>query len=79
MEGEGWVGVLAPMGTPKEIVALLNKQINEIIATAGVEREIRAARPRHRRRHAGGRSPSIMRAEGEKWAKVIKAAGIKAK
>src|SRR5919109_741127 len=31
MEGEGWVGALAPMGTPKEVIALLNKHINEII------------------------------------------------
>ena len=29
MEGDGWVGVLVPAGTPKEIVALLNKQIND--------------------------------------------------
>ena len=32
MEGEGWVGVLVPAGTPKDIVALLNKQINAAMA-----------------------------------------------
>ena len=53
MEGEGWVGALAPMGTPKEIVALLNKQINEIIALPELKEKFAAARARHRRRHAG--------------------------
>src|SRR5262245_55987287 len=32
LDGDGWVGALVPAGTPKEIVMLLNKQINAIIA-----------------------------------------------
>jgi tripartite-type tricarboxylate transporter receptor subunit TctC len=78
MEGEGWVGALAPMGTPKEIVNLLNKQINEIITL-----------PESKEKFSqlgldlvGGTPEAFakqMRAEGEKWAKVIKAANIKAK
>ena len=78
MEGEGWVGALAPMGTPKEIVALLNKQINEIITL-----------PESKEKFAqlgldivGGTAEAFakqMRAEGEKWAKLIKTANIKAK
>ena len=32
MEGDGWVGVLVPAGTPKEIVAVLNKHVNDTIA-----------------------------------------------
>jgi tripartite-type tricarboxylate transporter receptor subunit TctC len=78
MDGDGWVGALAPAGTPKEIIALLNKQINEIIAL-----------PESKEKFAqlgldpvGGTPEDFardMRAEGEKWAKVIKAANIKAK
>src|SRR5262245_15414912 len=78
MEGEGWVGALAPMGTPKEIIALLNKQINEIIML-----------PESKERFAqlgldivGGTAEAFakqMRMEGEKWAKLIKTANIKAK
>jgi tripartite-type tricarboxylate transporter receptor subunit TctC len=78
MDGDGWVGALVPAGTPKQIVALLNKQINAIIAL-----------PESKQRFASlgldpvGGSPEDfarqMRAEGEKWAKVIKAAGIRAK
>lgn len=78
MDGDGWVGALVPSGTPKEIVALLNKQINAIIAL-----------PESKEKFAslgldpvGGTAEefaSQMRAEGEKWAKVIKAAELKAK
>jgi len=78
LEGDGWVGALVPNGTPKEIVDLLNKEINAIIAL-----------PESKERFASlgldpvGGTPDAfakqMRAEGEKWAKVIKAAGIKAK
>jgi len=78
LDGDGWVGALAPAGTPKDIVALLNKQINAIIAL-----------PESKEKFAslgldpvGGTPDDFareLRAEGEKWAKVIKAAGIKAK
>ncbi len=54
MEGDGWVGALAPMGTPKEIVALLNKQINEIITLPELKEKFSAARSRRGRRHARG-------------------------
>src|SRR5687767_5764745 len=30
LDGDGWVGALVPAGTPKEIVALLNREINKI-------------------------------------------------
>ncbi len=78
MDGDGWVGVLVPAGTPKEIAALLNKQVNEAIALPEVKEKLVAL----------GLDPiggtpedfaTTMRAEGEKWAKVIKAANIKAK
>ena len=78
MEGDGWVGALAPAGTPKEIIALLNKQINAIITL-----------PESKEKFSqlgldlvGGTPEAFakqMRAEGEKWAKVIKTANIKAK
>ncbi|MPZ37277.1 MAG: hypothetical protein GEU95_04310 [Rhizobiales bacterium] len=78
MDGDGWVGALAPAGTSKEIVALLNKQINEIMAVPEVKEKLVGL----------GLDPiggtpkdfaGVMRTEGERWAKVIKAAGIKAK
>jgi tripartite-type tricarboxylate transporter receptor subunit TctC len=78
MEGEGWVGVLVPAGTPKDIVALLNKQVNETIAQPDLKEKLVGlgldpigGTPEH--------FAKIMRTEGERWAKVIKAANIKAK
>src|SRR5262245_35764698 len=32
LDGDGWVGVLVPTGTPKEIAAMLNREINRIIS-----------------------------------------------
>ena len=78
MDGDGWVGVLVPAGTPKQIVALLNKQINEALALPELKEKFAAAGL-----DTIGGSPedfaNIMRTEGERWAKVIKAANVKAK
>jgi tripartite-type tricarboxylate transporter receptor subunit TctC len=76
-EASAWFGVGAPKATPAEIVEKLNKEIN-----AGL------SDPELRRRLAEGGgtvlpgSPAdfgkLIAAETEKWAKVIKSAGIKA-
>jgi tripartite-type tricarboxylate transporter receptor subunit TctC len=76
-EVSGWSGLCAPKNTPAEIVALLNKEINAAIAD-----------PRIRQRVAdlGGTSPGGSSAdfarfiadETERWAAVVKFAGIKA-
>ena len=76
-EVSGWSGLCAPKNTPAEIVALLNKEINAAIAD-----------PKFRQRVAdlGGTSPGgssadfakFLADETERWAKVVKFAGIKA-
>ena len=73
----GWYGISAPKDTPAEIVERLNKEVN-----AGL------SDPRIRQRLLdlglliGGGSPAdygqFIAGEIEKWAKVIRAAGIKA-
>jgi tripartite-type tricarboxylate transporter receptor subunit TctC len=78
LEVRTFSGLGVPSGTPPEIVARLNKEIN-----AGL------ANPTIKARFADvGASPVIMtsaeanafvKAQTEKWAKVIKSAGIKAK
>ena len=75
--GDSWVGVLVPAGTPKEIVALLHREIAKIIAL-----------PEMRERLATlGFEPVVstpeefasqIRVEIETWGKVIRAANIKA-
>ena len=70
-----WLGIMAPKGTPKEIVDKLNAEIGKIIAKP----EIRDAWARQ------GAVPMTMtpdqfgaylKQDIEKWAKVIKTAGI---
>jgi len=72
-----WQAVFAPAGTPKPIVDRLHAEIMKIVATADVQARLKGF----------GMVPSTMtpselgeyqKAEVEKWAAVIKAAGIKA-
>ncbi len=72
-----WQAVFAPAGTPKPIVDRLHAEIMKIIATPDVQGRLKGF----------GMVPSTMtpaelgdyqKAEVEKWAAVIKAAGIKA-
>jgi tripartite-type tricarboxylate transporter receptor subunit TctC len=71
------VGILAPARTPKEIVALLNKAVGEVVAAPDVQERLNTL----------GFEPETMapdelaaffKADLPKWAKVIKDAGVKA-
>ena len=75
-EASSWYGVSAPGGTPKDVVAKLNQEIARRLNTpdireriAGEGTEIVAGSPEE--------FGSFYRSEIEKWAKVIKAAGIR--
>jgi tripartite-type tricarboxylate transporter receptor subunit TctC len=75
--GENWFGVLVPAGTPKEIVALLHRQIVEMMRLPDVKERIATL-------GFGtlGNTPAEFKKqiafEIEKWAKVIRAANVKA-
>ena len=76
IEGDSWVGLLAPAGTPNEIIGALQREITAIIALPDVKErlpalgfEVVASTPEefaHR-----------IKAETEIWGKVIRAANIK--
>ena len=78
LDGDGWVGVLVPTGTPKDIVALLQREVSQIIAQSDLQARLSALGF-----SAVGNSPAEfeaqMKLENEKWAKVIRAANIKAR
>ena len=77
LDGDGWVGALVPAGTPKDIIALLNREIVKIIALP----ELQARFASLGLDPVGGTPEQFghqLRAEGDKWAKVIRAANIKA-
>lgn len=71
-----WFAVLAPKGTPQPIVARMNTEINQILAEPAFKKKLAdiGATP------LGGTPAELathLAAELEKWALVIKAAGIK--
>jgi tripartite-type tricarboxylate transporter receptor subunit TctC len=76
-EANGWYGIVAPKGTPPDVVDAINKQVNAALAD-----------PQMRKRFTDlgcdvfTGSPADLKkfiaSETEKWAKVIAFAGIKA-
>jgi tripartite-type tricarboxylate transporter receptor subunit TctC len=77
VENDLWFGLLAPAGTPSDVVARYNTAINEIIRT----REMVASLAKQGLVVSGG-GPEVLRdlivKDRVKWAKVIADAGIKA-
>jgi tripartite-type tricarboxylate transporter receptor subunit TctC len=73
----GWFALLAPAGTPPAVVSLLNAEVNKMIV-----------KPAYVQRFAGlGAEPlpsapaetaAFIRAEQDKWGRIIKDVGIKA-
>ena len=75
-EHTGWFGIMAPTGTPKPIVDKLNAEMRELVAKPDVKAywekqgtETMSMTP--------AESEAYLRAEIEKWTKVVKAANIK--
>ncbi len=75
-EVTGWYGVLAPAGTPREIINKLGAEIAKVVQDSTV---------RERFASLGtvpvGSSPeqftAFLRAETEKWSRVVKASGAR--
>jgi tripartite-type tricarboxylate transporter receptor subunit TctC len=77
LDGDAWIGVLVPTGTPKDIIAQLNREIVDIIALPEIAERLTAIGL-----DPVGSTPeeftAQMKVEMEKWAKVIQAANLKA-
>lgn len=70
-----WLGIMAPTGTPKEIVDKLNAEIAKIIATPAI-REAWAKQGAVPMTMTPDQFGAYLKQDIEKWAKVIKTAGI---
>ena len=72
-ESVGWYGVLAPSGTPREVVARLNAEINRVL------QDLQPVLLRDGAEVVGGKPEdfaAFFRAETVKWAAVIQEAGL---
>ena len=71
-----WFGLVAPNGTPKEIVQRLNTEVRKLMAA----KEVRETLATHAFEPADD-SPeefaNLIRSDGEKWARAVKASGAK--
>ncbi len=72
-----WLGFVGPAGTPADIVSKLNQEIVRVLSVAEVQEKLSSIGL-----EPGGGTPaefqSYIRAETEKWTRVIKASGFKA-
>lgn len=75
-EADGWNGILAPAGTPKDIVDRMNREINAVIARP----EVREQFARSQVRTGGGGAEqfgALIAAETKRWGPVIKYTGLR--
>lgn len=73
----GWAGLLAPKGTPPEVIKKIADAVNKTLGTP----EMRERFTKQGAEPAGGTTAdfaALMRAEDTKWKAVIKNAGVKA-
>jgi putative tricarboxylic transport membrane protein len=77
-EVTSWNSIWAPAGTPKDVIALLNKSMHEVVAEKDVQARLlelgidaKASTP--------AEAEARMKADIDKWRKVIDAAGIERK
>ena len=76
IEGDSWVGILVPAGTPKDIISLLNREVVKIIAAPDMKARLEelgydpvASTPEE--------FAARIKVEIETWAKVIREAHLK--
>src|SRR5690349_13771030 len=72
-----WLGVMAPAGTPKEIVDKLNAEISKVVNRPDVK-EAWGKQGAVPMAMSPAEFDKFLRADIEKWAKVVASAGIKA-
>jgi tripartite-type tricarboxylate transporter receptor subunit TctC len=73
--GSTWAGMLAPAGTPKDLVKRMSDEVTRIIRSEEARVKLEAMGT-----FAAGGTPeefdAFIAAETSKWAKVIKSAGV---
>lgn len=76
LSASSWWGVMAPADTPKDVIALLNRQINNVLADA----EVRSYFTGLGMQSTGGSPEAFgqhIAGETDRWRAVVKQAGVK--
>ncbi len=75
-ESTGWYGLLVTAGTPQAVIGTLNKEVTRIMNSAAIKEQFAGLglEPDHSSPEAFAK---LLRAEIEKWGKVIRASGAK--
>ena len=77
-EVTGWYGVMAPAGTPKEIVSRLNADITKALALDEMIQALAAFGLEPVAQNSREEFTAFLQSEISKWAKVVKASGARA-
>ncbi|MEO8202908.1 MAG: tripartite tricarboxylate transporter substrate binding protein [Betaproteobacteria bacterium] len=72
-----WYGIYVPAGTPREIVARINGEINQALGTPEVQERIEKIGGLPGPVKTPDEIQAMMKADYERWGKVVRAAGIK--
>ena len=75
-DSTGWFGVVAPAGTPPAVIARLNAEITAALGDEAIKSAMRNLGVEPAPGSVEG-FDAYIKAETQKWAKVIKAANIK--
>jgi len=76
-EFNNWYGIMAPAGTPRALVDVLNAEVQRILALAEV-REKFAGLGADPTPSTPERFAAVLKADAEKWGRVIRQAGVRA-
>ncbi len=75
-EYTGWNGLFAPAGTPADVVARVNRDVETVLTQPDVAQRLLALGSLAEPKMSVAEFDAFMRAERERWAKVVKALGI---
>ncbi|KWR77521.1 tripartite tricarboxylate transporter substrate binding protein [Cupriavidus sp. IDO] len=77
IEASEWYGLVAPAGTPKDIVALLGKEIEKALNAPGVRQQLASKGYEPASNSSPDQFATFMAAEQKKWALAIKQTGFR--
>ncbi|HYF17373.1 MAG TPA: tripartite tricarboxylate transporter substrate-binding protein, partial [Ramlibacter sp.] len=75
-EYTGWNGLFAPAGTPADVVARVNRDVEAVLRTPEVSQRLAALGSMAEQRMSVPEFDAFMRGERDRWARVVKTLNI---